>query len=388
MARSGLTLKSRRRTSRSGAPTPGGFTDPYSGDGKSLYWAVCPPRKGNAHFYNPTKGDVTVPFDYFVAGSQPQGYVPLSEARLPGRLGPPGWEDEAGNPAARCGLMKFSTTSAQVGQWVTITTNFNVSDLRGVKFGDTTLGMAGTPQGASNATGEFQGISANQFRILLKKPGKYVGSQPGMVMRLTFYEYVNGAPYLSELCVSCNVDATHVLQVSSPAGSGKHPGGLAVPGHKSGAMVAPRGKPAARRGLTFKSQVRRPGIGFHPGLLAAAAHGAAHGAAVVAPIHRKKGSARALGMGGCPSGYEMKPYMGTYICRKIPEPECWTDTFGTGFCPPLPMSNLPSQGAPSTGRRPGLAIPGRRGRAQVAAGTRARSRRGIGADEDCGPGIG
>jgi len=91
--------------------------------------------------------------------------------------------------------------------------------------------------------------------------------------------------------------APHLLpgkfSVSSPASGGKHPGGMAVPAHKPG--VAPRGKPASRRGLTFKSQVRRPGIGFHPGLLAAAAHGAAHGAAVVAPIHRKKGSARAIG---------------------------------------------------------------------------------------------
>ncbi len=54
-----------------------------------------------------------------------------------------------------------------------------------------------------------------------------------------------------------------------------------------------RARTGARPGLTFKSQVRRPGIGFHPALLAAA-HAGAH-AATVLPVAHKKPSARALG---------------------------------------------------------------------------------------------
>jgi len=207
-----LTVKSKVRGLKSGRPKGGGtITAPAQVD-----WSSCPPHtkagyQGNRPYYSASKGDVVV-MAYLFEG------LPLT--RQPGPLGPPG---QGGVP---CGLMKFSTTKAVVGQWVTVSTNFNVSDLRGVRFGQKTLGMHGTPEGEYNSLGEFQGINANTFRIRIKEPGTYVESTQHGTMWLEFYDYVNGAPYLNTLCVSCNIDATHVLQVVLPARQQKHPGGL------------------------------------------------------------------------------------------------------------------------------------------------------------------
>jgi len=187
-----------------------------------------------------------------------------------------------------------------------------------------------------------------------------------------------------------------------PAGGARRPSRVAAPSGKPSARglapttartragVTPRGKPASKRGLTFRSQVRRPGIGFHPALLAAAAHGAAHGAAVAAPIHRKKGSARALGMGGpvAPSSRLTHGGRGSsgqdghwYSCGTNPDGStmwCWMPRPHGGFPPIASPQPLPKS---RPGPRPLSA------RKKKSRGRPGVSRMGVG-DASCGPGIG